>query len=116
MDGKLGPGQLTERRIADPAVMALTKKVTVQPDDALNKMYPDKTASRIEVLMKNGERLSKQVDIPKGDPRDPMEAGDISEKVRSFAGSRDRKKTDRIINAVMELDTLKKIRDLASMI
>jgi 2-methylcitrate dehydratase PrpD len=116
LDGMLGPGQLTERRIADPAVMALSKKVTVQPDDALNKMYPDKTASRIEVLMKSGERLSKQVDIPKGDPRDPMEAGDIAEKVRLFAGSRDRKKTDRIINAVMELDTLKRIRDLASMI
>ncbi|MBP7737752.1 MAG: MmgE/PrpD family protein [Spirochaetes bacterium] len=116
LDGKLGPGQLTEKRIADPAVIALSKKVTVQPDDALNKMYPDKTASRIEVLMKNGERLVKQVDIPKGDPRDPMEAGDISEKVRFFAGSRDAKKIDRIINAVMDLDRAKNISELASLI
>ena len=92
LDGELGPGQLTERRIADPAVIALAKKVTVQPDDELNKMYPDKTASRVEVLMKNGERLTKQVDIPKGDPRDPMEAGDIAEKVRFFAGNRERRK------------------------
>ncbi|HPL18907.1 MAG TPA: MmgE/PrpD family protein, partial [Spirochaetota bacterium] len=116
LDGTLGPGQLTERRLADPAVIALSRKVTVQPDDALNKLYPDKTASRIEVLMKNGERLVKQVDIPKGDPRDPMEAGDISEKVRFFAGSRDRKKIDRIIDAVMDLDKAKNIRDLASLI
>jgi len=116
LDGTLGPGQLTERRIADPAVIALSKKVTVQPEEALNKMYPDKTASRIEVLMKNGERLVRQVDIPKGDPRDPMEAGDISEKVRAFAGSRDRKKTDRIIDAVMDLDKAKNIRDLAALI
>ena len=116
LDGMLGPGQLTERRIADPAVTALTKKVTVQPDDVLNKMYPDRTASRIEVLMKNGERLVKQVEIPKGDPRDPMEAGDIADKVRSFAGSRSRKKIDRIIDAVMDLDGMKNIGGLASLI
>ena len=116
LDGTLGPGQLTERRIADPAVMSLTKKVTVQPDDALNKMYPDRTASRVEVLMKNGERIAKQVEIPKGDPRDPMEAGDIAEKVRTFAGSRSRKKIDRLIDAVMDLDRAKNIGDLASLI
>ncbi len=112
LDGVLGPAQLTERRIADPAVMALSKKVTVKPEDALNKMYPDKTASRIEVLMKNGERLIQQVDIPKGDPRDPMEAGDIAGKVRLFAGRRDRKKTDLVIDAVMDLEKAKNIRDL----
>ena len=71
LDGALGPAQLTERRIADPAMIALAKKVTVKTDDDLNKMYPDKTASRVEILLKNGERLIKQVDIPKGDPRDP---------------------------------------------
>lgn len=116
LDGKLGPGQLTEKRIADPAVIALSKKVTVQPDDALNKMYPDKTASRVEVLMKNGERLVKQVDIPKGDPRDPMETGDISGKVRFFAGSRDGKMIDRIVNEVMDLDRAKDIKELAALI
>lgn len=116
LDGKLGPGQLTERRIADPVVLALAKKVTVQPDDGLNKMYPDKTATRVEVTLESGERLTKQVDIPKGDPRDPMEAGDLAEKVRFFAGSRDRKKIDRIIDAVMELDKAKNVRDLVALI
>ncbi len=116
LDGKLGPAQLTERRIADPVVLALAKKVTVQPDDGLNKLYPDKTATRIEVLLKNGERLTKQVDIPKGDPRDPMEASDIAEKVRFFAGSRDMKKIDRIIDAVMEFEKAKNIRVLVDMI
>ena len=116
LDGVLGPAQLTERRIADPTVNALAKKVTVKPDDELNKMYPDKTASRVEILLKNGERLTKQVDIPKGDPRDPMEAGDISEKVRFFAGSRDRKNIDRIIDAILGLEKAKNIRELVSLI
>jgi len=86
---RLDPGQITEKRIIDPAIIALAKKVTVKTDDDLNKMYPDKTASRVEILLANGERLSRQVDIPKGDPRDPMEADDIARKVKFFSGNRD---------------------------
>ena len=116
LDGELGPVQLTERRIADPAVMALAKKVTVKSDDELNKMYPDKTASRVEIMLKNGERLTKQVDIPKGDPRDPMEADDIARKVEFFSGKRDPKKIERIIDEIMNLEKAKNIRKLVSLI
>ncbi len=116
LDGMLGPAQLTERRIADPAMIALAKKVTVQADDELNKMYPDKTASRVEIMLKNGERLTRQVDMPKGDPRDPMEAEDITEKVMLFAGSRDHKNLQQIVNAILNLDKAEDIRDLVSLI
>jgi 2-methylcitrate dehydratase PrpD len=116
LDGALGPVQLTERRIADPAVIALAKKVKVKSDDELNKMYPDKTASRVEILMKNGEQLTRQVDIPKGDPRDPMEAKDLERKVKFFSGKRDPKKSERIIDEIMNLEKTKNIRDLVSLI
>ena len=116
LDGALGPLQLTERRIADPAVIALAEKVTVKSDDELNKMYPDKTASRVEILLKNGERLTKQVDIPKGDPRDPMGADDIARKVKFFSGKRDPQKIERIIDEIMNLEKAKNIRDLVSLI
>ena len=116
LDGELGPVQLTERRIADPAVIALAKKVTVESDDELNKMYPDKTASRVEIILKSGERWTKQVDIPKGDPRDPMEAEDVARKVKFFSGKRDPKKIERIIDEIMNLEKAKNIRKLVSLI
>ena len=116
LDGALGPAQLTERRIADPAVIALAKKVTVATDDELNKMYPDKTASRVEILLKNGERLIKQVDIPKGDPRDPMETDDVAQKVKFFSGKRDSQKIEQIIDKVLTLEKAKNIGDLVSLI
>jgi len=116
LDGELGPAQLTERRIIDPTIIALRKKVTVKTDDDLNKMYPDKTASRVEILLKNGERLVKQVDIPKGDPRDPMEASDVTKKVKFFAGNRDQKKLDRIVDAVLNLEKASNVRELVSLI
>ncbi len=116
LDNVLGPVQLTERRIVDPAVIALAKKVKVKSDDELNKMYPDKTASRVEILMNNGERLTRQVDIPKGDPRDPMEAKDLERKVKFFSGKRDPKKSERIIDEIMNMEKTKNIRDLVSLI
>jgi 2-methylcitrate dehydratase PrpD len=116
LDGALGPLQLTERRIADPAVIALAEKVKVKSDDELNKMYPDKTASRVEILLKNGERLTRQIDIPKGDPRDPMEADDVASKMKFFSGNRDPQKIERIIDEIMNLEKAKNIRDLASLI
>jgi 2-methylcitrate dehydratase PrpD len=116
LDCALGPVQLTECRIKDPAVIALAKKVKVKSDDELNKMYPDKTASRVEILMKNGEQLTRQVDIPKGDPRDPMEAKDLERKVKFFSGKRDPKKSERIIDEIMNLEKTKNIRDLVSLI
>jgi 2-methylcitrate dehydratase PrpD len=116
IDGALGPAQLTERRIIDPSLIALAKKVTVKMDDDLNKMYPDKTASRVEIMLKSGERLTKQVDIPKGDPRDPMDAGDIVEKLKFFAGSRSSKKLERIVDEILGLEKAKNIGELISLI
>ncbi len=116
LDGELGPAQLTERRMADPAVMELASRVTVEMDDELNAMYPDKTASRVELTMKDGGVLTRQVDIPKGDPRDPMEAPEIMEKVKRFASLREGRDTDRIIELVMGLEKLKDVSELSAAI
>ncbi|MBP7342080.1 MAG: MmgE/PrpD family protein [Smithellaceae bacterium] len=115
-DGMLGPRQLTEKRLADPQLLALARKVSVQVDEALNKVYPDKTASRVEIVFLNGEKIDRQVNIPKGDPRDPMAADDIADKVRFFAGNRDRKKTEQIIETVLHLESLPDIRTLTALI
>ena len=105
-DGMVGPVQLTEKRLSDPALIEFTKKVTVNYDDDLNKLYPGKTASRVEITLKNGEKLTKQVEIPAGDPRDPMTADDVAKKVRQFAGGRDAKKLDTVIDGILSLETV----------
>ena len=65
IDGKLGPQQLTEKRMSDPDVLELCNKVQVKLDDDLNAVYPQYTSSRVEILFKSGERRVKQVDIPR---------------------------------------------------
>ena len=115
MDGELGPAQLTEKRIADPDLLALAARVTVKTDDVLNKIYPEKTSSRVEILFKDGRSVSRQVDTPRGDPRDPLDAAALTQKVKRFAGDRDGQKLDEVIDKILELeksDDLTRLLDL----
>jgi len=115
-DGELGPKQLTETRLTDSSLIKLSRRVQVKTDDKLNQAYPDKTGSRVEIRLKNGEILKKQVDIPKGDPRDPMSADDIADKVKRFAGKRDPKKLDSLIKMILELEKVDTIRRVIEII
>jgi len=116
MDGELGPGQLTEKRISDPAVLALAARVTVQSDEDLDRIYPDKTASRVEILFKDGRRLVRQVDAPRGDPRDPLDAAALAHKVKRFAGDRDLQKLDAVIDGILQLEKATDLTRLLDMI
>lgn len=106
LDGRLGPGQLTEKRLAEPQVIHLAKKVVVSTDQDLNDAYPEKTASRVEVRTRDGRVLTRQVDIPKGDPRDPMDETRLAAKVKDFAGGRDSSRLDTLIDNILNLETL----------
>lgn len=116
VDGRLGPEQLTEARIQDPDLVNLSRRVTVKTDEDLNKRYPGQTASRVEVRMADGSVRSRQVDIPKGDPRDPMEAADLGLKLRHFAAGRDPKQLSRIFETALNLERIRDIRELTDLI
>lgn len=116
LDGDLGPKQLREERVADPALLTLAERVEVHCDDELNRIYPDKTCSRVEITLKGGKRLTRQVDIPKGDPRDPMNGSDLDRKVRHFAGQRDGERVGKAVELIMDMENVQDIRDLTTLI
>ncbi len=116
MDGELGPKQLMQSRLSNKDVIDFAAKVKVQTDDQLNSLYPDKTATRVEISLKNGQTLVKQINIPKGDPRDPMTENDIIEKVKSYSGDRDQQKISRVIEMILNLETVKDVRSLTGLI
>ena len=78
----------------------------------LNKLYPGKTASRVEITLKNGEKITRQVDMPAGDPRDPMTSDAVAKKVRLFAGKRDAKKLNAVIDGILTLETVTDITQI----
>jgi 2-methylcitrate dehydratase PrpD len=111
-DGQLGPGQLTESRLSDPDLIAFAQRVSVSNDDLLNGLYPDKTPSRVEISLKDGRKLIRQIDIPKGDPRDPMTEADIIQKVKTYSAGRDDSGISEAINMILNLEALDHVAPL----
>ena len=116
IDGEMGPAQLREDRISDSAILELSQRVKVNVDPELAKAYPGMTSSRVEIKLKSGQTLAKQVDIPKGDPRDPMTSEDVAGKVKRFASQKDEKALDEVIRLSLELAEVGDIKELTSII
>ncbi len=116
IDGEMGPAQLREDRIPDSAILELSKKVKVKVDPELAKAYPGMTSSRVEIRLKSGRALAKQVDIPKGDPRDPMTSRDVAGKVKRFASQKDEKALNEVIRLSFELEEVGDIKELTSIV
>ncbi len=116
IDGELGPAQITEKRIKDQNLAEMADRVTLAIDDDLNSLYPDKTASRVEIKLVGGISFEKQVEIPKGDPRDPMLYKALVEKVKLFAGDRDQDKLSRAMALIMDLENQDRLDELLALI
>jgi 2-methylcitrate dehydratase len=112
----MGPAQLKEDRLRDRAILELSKRVKVNVDPELAGAYPGMTASRVEIRLKSGRTLARQVDIPKGDPRDPMTVEDVAGKLRRFASQRDAKALDEVVRLSLELESVVDIKELTSII
>jgi 2-methylcitrate dehydratase PrpD len=86
MDRALGTEQFLERRLHDRDILDLARKVRVNADAAFDARYPEVTPTRVEIVLRNGEVLKSQVDMPKGDPRTPMSQDELLAKFDHLAG------------------------------
>jgi 2-methylcitrate dehydratase PrpD len=85
VDGEYTLRQLDEPRWTMPDVKAMLAKVRCVHDPALDGGFPARRPARITVVTCDGSRYEKQVDFPKGDPRDPMTDEDIAAKFRRLS-------------------------------
>ncbi|WDP89225.1 MAG: MmgE/PrpD family protein [Desulfobacter sp.] len=113
-DGELGPAQVTENRLEDRALLEFSNKIQVATDEALNAVYPEKTATRVEIRLQDGSTFDRQVDIPKGDPRDPMTQDDIIQKIMKFCPQASPKAVNHTAETILSIENMADIRPLAA--
>ena len=59
----------------------------------------------VNITTKDGREFSKQLDYPKGDPRNPLSDAEIEEKFRALAeGVLSEKAQDKLIDAIWNLE------------
>lgn len=80
MDGMVTPLQFEEERIKDARLIPLMDKIKVMPNEEFEALFPKFQPSRVTITLKNGKSFAERVDVPKGDPRDPMTEEEIAVK------------------------------------
>ncbi len=85
-DGMVTPLQFTQERIDDPALPAIMDKIKVVANQEFEKLFPEFQPSRVTMVLNSGQEFQQRVDVPKGDPRDPMTEQEIAVKFAALGG------------------------------
>jgi len=83
-DGMVTPLQFTQQRIDDPALQPIMDKVKVEPNQEFEALFPEFQPSRVTITLADGWSHQQRVDVPKGDPRDPMTEQEIAVKFNAL--------------------------------
>ena len=71
----------------------------------------------MNITAKDGRSFSKQLDYPKGDPRNPLSDAEIEEKFRALAeGVLSKKAQDKLIAAVWNLEKCASVSKLMALL
>ncbi|HVP39843.1 MAG TPA: MmgE/PrpD family protein [Candidatus Saccharimonadales bacterium] len=79
------PLQFTDAKIMDPAIRAQLKKVEVVADPEVEKLFPKLQRVIVTIHTTDGKQHKRQLDYPKGDPRNPLSDAEIEEKFDALA-------------------------------
>ncbi len=95
--------EVTEADLADTRVLDLARRVEVLEDPELTALFPKRWPCRVRVRMRDGEVREQRVDIPKGEPDNPLTAAELEQKFRRLAEpSLGAGRADRVIGAVLD--------------
>jgi 2-methylcitrate dehydratase len=85
VDRQVTPAQFEMKKIMDPAIRAQLKKVEVVADPEIEKVFPALQRVVVNITATDGRTFSKQLDYPKGDPRNPLTDAEVEEKFAALA-------------------------------
>src|SRR5690349_3120108 len=113
VDRQVTPAQFTPEKIMDPQIRAQLRKVEVVADAGIEKVFPALQRVIVTIRTTSGLEFTRQLDYPKGDPRNPLTDAEIEEKFAALAGpvlSRSAQK--KVREAVWNLEKLRSVAEL----
>jgi len=117
VDRQVTPAQFTMERIMDPEVRAQLRKIEVIADPEIEKVFPELQRAVVHIVTVDGQSFTKQLDFPKGDPRNPLTDAEIEEKFSALAaGVLSKSAQTKVRDAVWSLDTLDSVSRLMALL
>jgi len=117
VDRQVTPAQFTPEKIMDPAIRAQLHKVEVVADPEIEKLFPALQRVSVTVRTTSGEEFTRQLDFPKGDPRNPLSDAEIEEKFCALAGPVMSKAAQKKVReAVWKLEKLESVGELMKLL
>ncbi|MBI4524889.1 MAG: MmgE/PrpD family protein [Deltaproteobacteria bacterium] len=111
IDGRVTLDSFTDEAVRDPAVLSLAERVHMELDPDLEENEDGSRPCSVEIRLKDGRILSRQVDYPKGTRNSPMSTDELRQK---FVDCASRLLTENSLNRVAGmLDELESQKSLA---
>jgi 2-methylcitrate dehydratase PrpD len=86
-DKEVTLNQFSSERISDRQIIDLAKKVDVTADAVINRQFPEKFPSEVQIRLKNGRKYTQYVAGPPGEPENPVGDEVIENKFRKLSSS-----------------------------
>jgi len=116
VDRQVTPVQFTMGKILDPAIRAQLRKIEVVADPEIEKVFPALQRVVVNITTNDGSHYSKQLDYPKGDPRNPLTDAEIEEKFAALAEGVLSPRTQRKLkNAIWNLEKIGSVSTLMAL-
>jgi 2-methylcitrate dehydratase len=104
----VGPDAFTETRLEEKTVQALLGMVRVAHDPDLDAAYPDQWPAVVELATTAGTDTIR-VDIPRGDPKNPMSEMDLLTKFNALSAALPPDDRRRIAETCLTLEKLENV-------
>ncbi len=112
-DGDVTKKTFEPKRFREPKVLALLDRTKIRESAELNAGYPAGIPNRLVIRMKDGRRLEKRVDYPRGHAGNPMSDEEVERKFRVLAkGVVSATTQDAILRQCWSIDRMRRVGDV----
>lgn len=85
LDGAVTVESFSEERLKDERIIRLMDKIKISVDAELDLLYPKAMPANVEVRLKSGQTLSREIIYPQGHPKNPLSDYEVEEKFARLA-------------------------------
>jgi 2-methylcitrate dehydratase PrpD len=99
-EGHVGKSLFVDELVNAPHIRRLMERTNIREDGTFQE-----SEALVEVVLKDGKRFTEHVTAPKGDPRNPLDFDEVSEKVFDLTkGLLSEEQTEKIISGIQNLE------------